>query len=117
MKDLVTGAAGFIGSNLTDSLLDKGRTVVGIDDFSRNYDPKQKKLNLESALKNKKFELINSNILQLNLLEELDGVDTVYHLAGQPGVQTSWGSGFETHLDRNVLTTQRLLEECLEKGV
>ena len=32
MKDLVTGAAGFIGSNLTDSLLDKGRSVVGIDD-------------------------------------------------------------------------------------
>ena len=42
MKDLVTGAAGFIGSNLTDSLLDKGRSVVGVDDFSRNYDPEQK---------------------------------------------------------------------------
>ena len=117
MKDLVTGAAGFIGSNLTESLLDKGRAVIGIDDFSRNYDPNQKKLNLESSLKDKNFELINSDILELNLLEELDGVDTVYHLAGHPGVQTSWGSGFETHLSRNVLTTQQLLEGCLEKGV
>ena len=63
MKDLVTGAAGFIGSNLTDSLLDKGRRVVGLDDFSRNCDPKFKRLSLESALKNRRFELINSDIL------------------------------------------------------
>ena len=117
MKDLVTGDAGFIGSNLTDRLLDKGRRVVGLDDFSRNYDPKLKRLNLESALKNRKFELIQSDILQLKISDELDGVDTVYHLAGQPGVQTSWGAGFENHVSRNVLTTQRLLEECLEKGV
>ena len=104
MKDLVTGAAGFIGSNLTDSLLDKGRSVVGVDDFSRNYDPEQKRRNIEKALKNKNFELKNSNVLDSQSLEGLDEVDTVYHLAGQPGVQTSWGSGFETHLDRNVLT-------------
>lgn len=117
MKDLVTGAAGFIGSNLTDSLLGKGRFVIGIDDFSRNYDPKQKRRNIEKTLNNKNFELKNSNILDFDSLKELDEVDTVYHLAGQPGVQTSWGSGFETHLDRNVLSTQRLLEECLEKSV
>ena len=54
MKDLVTGAAGFIGSNLTDSLLDKGRSVVGVDDFSRNYDPEQKRRNIE------KFNIILS---------------------------------------------------------
>ena len=91
--------------------------MVGVDDFSRNYDPEQKRRNIEKALKNKNFELKNSNVLDSQSLEGLDEVDTVYHLAGQPGVQTSWGSGFETHLDRNVLTTQRLLEECLEKSV
>ena len=59
MKDLVTGVAGFIGSNLTDSLLGKGRFVIGIDDFSRNYDPKQKRRNIEKTLNNKNFELKN----------------------------------------------------------
>ena len=117
MKDLVTGAAGFIGSSLIDSLLGKGRTVVGVDDFSRNYDPKQKRENLEEALQNANFEMRSANLLEPGSLEMLNGVDTVYHLAGQPGVQTSWGSGFETHLERNVLATQLLLERCLENNV
>ena len=117
MKDLVTGAAGFIGSSLIDSLLGKGRNVVGVDDFSRNYDPKQKRENLEEALQNANFEMRSANLLEPGSLEMLNGVDTVYHLAGQPGVQTSWGSGFETHLERNVLATQILLERCLENNV
>ena len=117
MKDLVTGAAGFIGSSLIDSLLGKGRTVVGVDDFSRNYDPKQKRENIKEALQNANFEMRSANLLETGSLEMLNEVDTVYHLAGQPGVQTSWGSGFETHLERNVLATQLLLERCLENNV
>ncbi len=117
MKDLVTGAAGFIGSSLIDSLLGKGRTVVGVDDFSRNYDPKQKRENIKEALQNVNFEMRSANLLEPGSLEMLNEVDTVYHLAGQPGVQTSWGSGFETHLERNVLATQILLERCLENNV
>lgn len=117
MKDLVTGAAGFIGSSLIDSLLGKGRTVVGVDDFSRNYDPRQKRENIKEALQNVNFEMRSANLLESGSLEMLNEVDTVYHLAGQPGVQTSWGSGFETHLERNVLATQILLERCLENNV
>ena len=117
MKDLVTGAAGFIGSSLIDSLLGKGRNVVGVDDFSRNYDPKQKRENLEEALQNVNFEMRSENLLEPGSLEMLNEVDTVYHLAGQPGVQTSWGSSFETHLERNVLATQLPLERCLENNV
>ena len=117
MKDLVTGAAGFIGSSLIDSLLGKGRTVVGVDDFSRNYDPKQKRENIKEALQNVNFEMRSANLLEPGSLEMLNEVDTVYDLAGQPGVQTSWGSGFETHLERNVLATQILLERCLENNV
>ena len=117
MKDLVTGAAGFIGSSLIDSLLGKGRNVVGVDDFSRNYDPKQKRENIKEALQNVNFEMRSENLLEPGSLEMLNEVDTVYHLAGQPGVQTSWGSGFETHLERNVLATQILLERCLENNV
>ena len=116
MKDLVTGAAGFIGSSLIDSLLGKGRNVVGVDDFSRNYDPKQKRENLEEALQNVNFEMRSENLLEPGSLEMLNEVDTVYHLAGQPGVQTSWGSSFETHLERNVLATQLPLERCLENN-
>ena len=117
MKDLVPGAAGFIGSSLIDSLLGKGRNVVGVDDFSRNYDPKQKRENIKEALQNVNFEMRSANLLEPGSLEMLKEVDTVYHLAGQPGVQTSWGSGFETHLERNVLATQILLERCLENNV
>ena len=117
MKDLVTGAAGFIGSSLIDSLLGKGRNVVGVDDFSRNYDPKQKRENIKEALQNVNFEMRSANLLEPGSLEMLNEVDTGYHLAGQPGVQTSWGSGFETHLERNVLATQILLERCLENNV
>ena len=117
MKDLVTGAAGFIGSSLIDSLLGKGRNVVGVDDFSRNYDPKQKRENIKEALQNVNFEMRSANLLEPGSLEMLNEVDTVYHLAGQPGVQTSWGSSFETHLERNVLATQLLLERCLENNV
>ena len=117
MLDLVTGSAGFIGSNLTDSLLANGRSVIGIDNLSRNYDPNQKIRNLRSATTSANFDFRHADILDVDLSSELKQVDTVYHLAGQPGVQTSWGSGFESHLTKNVLATQKILEECLSAGV
>jgi UDP-glucuronate 4-epimerase len=49
MRILVTGAAGFIGSNLTDRLLASGHEVLGLDDFNDFYDPALKTRNLKSA--------------------------------------------------------------------
>lgn len=107
---LVTGAAGFIGSHLCESLLRRGCQVRGLDAFTAFYDPLRKRANLEGLLDDRDFELISADLLTTGLPEVLDGVDAVAHLAGEPGVSTSWGLDFSRYLNRNVLATQRLLE-------
>lgn len=107
---LVTGAAGFIGSHLTDALLARGYDVVGVDNFLGNYDRVVKESNLTAALKSPRF-LFRELDLSLAPLEPLvDEVDAVYHLAARPGVRDSWGEHYQEYLAHNVLATQRLLE-------
>jgi UDP-glucuronate 4-epimerase len=107
---LVTGAAGFIGSHLCESLLGRGCEVRGLDAFTTFYAPHRKRVNIEELLPDPRFELVSADLLTTRLDEVLDGVDLVAHLAGEPGVSTSWGQSFGRYLDRNVLATQRLLE-------
>jgi UDP-glucuronate 4-epimerase len=101
MKYVVTGAAGFIGSHLSEALLAAGHEVVGIDCFTDYYDPARKEENAAGL-----------DVSRLDLAEdELDfaGADGVFHLAGQPGVR-SFGPVFADYVRRNVLATQRVLE-------
>ena len=114
---LVTGAAGFIGSHLCESLLRQGHTVRGLDAFTTFYDPDRKRANAETALRDPRFELITGDLQTADLAEVLDGVDLVAHLAGEPGVSNSWGPNFDRYVDRNVLSTQRLLEAASDSGV
>jgi UDP-glucuronate 4-epimerase len=114
---LVTGAAGFIGSHLCESLLREGCQVRGLDAFTTFYDPKRKRRNLQVLLEDPGFELVPADLLATRLDDALDGVDLVAHLAGEPGVSTSWGPSFARYLDRNVLATQRLLEAVSVKGI
>jgi UDP-glucuronate 4-epimerase len=107
---LVTGAAGFIGSHLVDRLLGDGREVVGVDAFTAYYSRGRKSRNLEAALCNDGFRLVEGDLLGLDLDELLRGVEGVVHLAGEPGVRRSWGGALPKYLERNVLTTERLLE-------
>jgi UDP-glucuronate 4-epimerase len=107
---LVTGAAGFIGSHLCESLLRLGCEVRGLDAFTAFYDPQRKRTNVQPLLGDPGFELLPADLLATRLDEALDGVDLVAHLAGEPGVTASWGTSFGRYLDRNVLATQRLLE-------
>ncbi|MGH3342481.1 MAG: NAD-dependent epimerase/dehydratase family protein [Carbonactinosporaceae bacterium] len=107
---LVTGAAGFIGSHLCESLLRRGCQVRGLDSFTTFYDPGRKRANLQMSLESPHFELIAADLLDVALEEVLEDVDVVAHLAGEPGVTTSWGRSFDRYLKRNVLATQRLLE-------
>ena len=114
---LVTGAAGFIGSHLCESLLRRGHSVRGLDSFTEFYDPARKRANAEAVSLDPQFELVSDDLLTARLDEVLDGVDLVAHLAGEPGVSNSWGPNFQRYVDRNVLATQRLLEAATERGV
>ncbi len=107
---LVTGAAGFIGSHLCEALLRDGHHVRGLDAFTTFYEPRRKRDNLCEALGHPAFELLSGDLLSDILDEALEDVDAVAHLAGEPGVTTSWGHSFDRYLQRNVLATQRLLE-------
>ena len=107
MRYIVTGAAGFVGSHLAEALGDAGHEVVGVDCFTDYYDPAEKERNAE-GLEVRRQDLADD-------LLDLDGVDGVFHLAGQPGVR-SFGDVFPLYLRRNVLATQRVLEACAATG-
>lgn len=114
---LVTGAAGFVGSHLCEALLDQGHTVRGLDAFTTFYDPARKRANVSPLLPHPQFSLMEADLLEVDLTSALDGVDAVVHLAGEPGVTTSWGPSFSRYVDRNVLATQRLLEGAVAHHV
>ena len=108
MKYVVTGAAGFIGSHLSEALLARGDEVVGVDCFTDYYDPALKEENARGI-----------DVRRVDLAEDsldLDGVDGVFHLAGQPGVR-SFGEAFPLYLRRNVLATQRVFQSAAGAGV
>ena len=116
-RALVTGAAGFIGSHLCEALLARGWTVRGVDSFNDFYDPRYKRRNIAALRLNiPRFELIRGDLSDLVLDDVLDGVDAVAHLAGEPGVTTSWGPAFARYVDRNIMATQRLLEAVSRSG-
>jgi nucleoside-diphosphate-sugar epimerase len=110
VRSVVTGAAGFVGSHLSEHLLSQGDEVIGVDCFTDYYAPEVKERNLETALTNERFTLRRENLLDADLAEIFEGVDVIYHLAGQPGVRPSWGSHFRTYVEQNVLATQAVLE-------
>ena len=107
MKALVTGCAGFIGSTLTDRLLQDGYEVIGIDRFSDYYARDLKEQNIASAVKNPHFTLLEEDILEM---ERFPPVDYVFHLAAQAGVRASWGKSFTIYTRDNIQATQQLLE-------
>lgn len=116
MKVVVTGAAGFIGSHLTESLLADGHEVVGVDAFSDYYAREIKEHNLDAARRHASFRLVEGRIQELDLLEPLEGAGQVFHLAAQAGVRSSWGEQFRLYTDNNVLATQCLLEAAVRAG-
>jgi nucleoside-diphosphate-sugar epimerase len=110
MRSLVTGAAGFVGSHLVEALLAQGENVRGIDSFTSYYDPDRKRTHLAGVERQGDFSFVDADLNDVDLRQLLEGVEVVYHLAGQPGVRASWGEEFDIYLAQNVLATQRLLE-------
>ena len=113
MKCVVTGAAGFIGSHLAESLLRDGHDVVGVDCFTDYYPREVKERNLAALRDDRRFRLVEARLQDLDLAPILDGAGQVFHLAAQAGVRASWGREFAHYTDHNVLATQRLLEAAL----
>lgn len=111
-RALVTGAAGFIGSQLVERLLADGYAVVGVDDFDGYYSGAAKRRNLAAALGNRRFRFLRRDLMRLDARPLLRPGTVVFHLAGQPGVRPSWGQQFDRYVRNNVLATQRLLESA-----
>jgi UDP-glucuronate 4-epimerase len=108
VRYVVTGAAGFIGSQLAEALLAAGHEVVGIDSFTDYYDPRLKEENA-AGLDVRRLDLAADAL-------DFAGYDGVFHLAGQPGVR-SFGDVFGLYVERNVLASQRVFEAAARAGV
>lgn len=107
---LVTGAAGFIGSHLSEALIARGARVTGVDCFTDYYDPELKRRNIAGMLGSEAFRLIEADLVTLPLAPLVERTDVIFHLAGQVGVRSSWGDSFALYLERNLRVTQRMLE-------
>jgi nucleoside-diphosphate-sugar epimerase len=107
---LVTGAAGFIGSHLTEALLADGHEVIGVDAYTDYYARDLKERNLTTARDFETFAFVEADLSTAPIATLTSDVDGIFHLAAQPGVRQSWGDAFGVYLKDNVHVTQRLLE-------
>jgi UDP-glucuronate 4-epimerase len=108
---VVTGATGFIGSHLTRALAEHGTTVIAIDRREPAAENPVRAQEITGALR------ITADLRNCALEPLLAEADTVFHLAGQPGVRTSWGNGFPDYLADNLLVTHRLAECTTKLGI
>jgi nucleoside-diphosphate-sugar epimerase len=103
MRVLITGISGFIGFALAEKLLSEGHEVAGID---------KRPLPLNNLTKFENFKFVQDNLLNNNDDPAIFDVDVIFHLAGQSGVRSAWGSGFKEHAENNILATQIMLENA-----
>jgi UDP-glucuronate 4-epimerase len=111
-KILITGGAGFIGSNIAKRLMDRGDQVVIIDNFNDYYDPQLKRDRIKIFLKGYKFRLYKGDIRDAKLVEKIfktEKIDKVIHLAAMAGVRSSI-SDPKLYFDVNVMGSLNLLE-------
>src|SRR3954451_7402710 len=107
MKILVTGAAGFIGSQLVEAALQRGHQVIGIDNFNAYYAPEIKRYHAQQIIASG-CDLLELDLAYDDLRPYLDGIEVVYHSAAQPGISSS--IPFKSFADNNIHATQHLLQ-------
>lgn len=118
-KLLVTGAAGFIGSQVSRVLLARGDTVVGLDNVNDYYDPTLKEARLGRLTPSAGFRLVRGDVADRPLVEKLfheERFDRVIHLAAQAGVRYSLKNP-HAYVDSNLVGFVNILEGCRHNGV
>jgi UDP-glucuronate 4-epimerase len=111
---LLTGGAGFIGSNLTSELLTGNYRVTCLDNFDNFYSRKQKEINIRSFYGHENYHLIEGDIRKKEDIEAADNVDVIVHLAAKAGVRPSMLDP-AIYEDVNVKGTLQLLEYARER--
>lgn len=117
MKILVTGAAGFIGKHLTQTLANEGQHVVAVDCFlPDSYDPRLKHSNAEELARVPNVQFVETDI-RTELPQEIwNDVSTVVNLAAMPGLMKSW-ENFDLYESCNLLGVNRLIQQSLKFGI
>lgn len=116
MTILITGGAGFIGSNIARKLIDRGDRVVLLDNFNDYYDPQLKRDRVATILSDNKHVLYEGDIRDEKLVPEIfkkEKIDKVIHLAAMAGVRYSLLHP-KLYADVNVMGTMNLLEAAKE---
>jgi UDP-glucuronate 4-epimerase len=122
MRILVTGAAGFIGADLSQKLLSLGHEIVGLDNFNDYYDVglKEARLKLiENHSRSNSFELVRQDLCDREFMSSLfadNAFDAVVHLAAQAGVRYSIENP-QSYIDSNLVGFGNILEGCRQSSV
>ena len=119
MRVLVTGAAGFIGSHLSQRLLARGDEVLGYDNLNPYYDPRLKQARLDRLLPLDGFQFVQASLEDRPALEAAFDAfqpDRVVNLAAQAGVRYSLENP-QAYLDSNVVGFLNILEACRHRGI
>jgi UDP-glucuronate 4-epimerase len=115
-KILVTGGAGFIGSNLSKKLIERGDEIVIIDNFNDYYNPQLKRDRLKVILKGCKFKLYKADIRDLKTMERIfkkEKIDKIVHLAAMAGVRNSLRDP-RLYADVNIMGSINILEMAVK---
>jgi nucleoside-diphosphate-sugar epimerase len=116
VKIVVTGAAGFIGSTLAETLVDDGHEVVGLDAFIPYYPRPIKEANLARLREDPRFRFAELDLRTDDLDPWLDGADAIIHEAAMAGLMRSW-TDLDLYVSCNLLATNRLIEAARRTGV
>jgi UDP-glucuronate 4-epimerase len=114
-RALVTGAAGFIGSHLSERLVADGYSVTGLDSFSDHYQRELKELNLSGLAAEPRFELAERDLAREPIADLFEDLDIVFHLAARPGVRDSWVD-FDDYVSANIVGSRLIFDAAASAG-